>query len=113
MRAALAAALALLLLAPPPCAAPYGWEFADEASTDVDPWTPCERAIEGVLTRGFCRLSCTAKWSYAPERMDCAMLNYDQLLARAHSRGLQAFQQMSQDSFSSVNSGVSKEGAIE
>ena len=51
----------------------YGWKFADEENTLSDPWTPCERKIEGRMTRGFCRLSCTAKWSFAPARMDwCA-----------------------------------------
>ena len=105
--------LLLLLASPPPCAAPYGWQFEDEEGTDDDPWTPCERNIDGSKVRGFCRLSCTAKWSYAPDRMDCPMLNYEQLLARSHSRGLEAFQKMSQDSFSSMNSGVSREGAIE
>ena len=106
---------ALLQLAP----APYGWSYEDEVDTLNDPWTPCERSSTDpyttleVVTRGFCRLSCTARWSFAPERMDCAMLPQEALLSRAHSRGLERFQQMSQDSFSSVNSGVSKEGAIE
>ena len=93
----------------------YGWNFEDEVDTESDPWTPCERTrdtVSGeVTTRGFCRLSCTAKWSYAPERMDCPMLPQEALLSRAHSRGLERFQQMSQDSFSKVNSGVSSLGA--
>lgn len=101
-----------------PAAPQYGWEFADEENTDTDPWTPCEKKQEpsetnptGANLRGFCRLSCTAKWSFAPERMDCPMLPLDKLLARSHSRGLEQFQKMSQDSFSKVNSGVSQLGA--
>ena len=95
-----------------PAAAPYGWSFADEEDTDKDPWTPCEKIREGVvITRGFCRLSCTARYSYAPERMDCPMLPQEALLSRAHSRGLERFQQLSRDSFSKVNSGVSADGA--
>ena len=98
--------------------APYGWAFADEENTDSDPWTPCEKKQlpspanpTGAPVRGFCRLSCTAKWSFAPERMDCAMLPLDALLSRSHSRGLEQYQKMSQDSFSKVNSGVSQLGA--
>ena len=103
----------MLLLAAaslPSVAAPFGWSFADEIDTDTDPWTPCERTQGTTTTRGFCRLSCTAKWSYAPERMDCPMLPQDALLSRAHSRGLESFQRLSQDSFSKVNSGVSSLG---
>jgi hypothetical protein len=106
---------ALLLLAAslPLARAPYGWSTADEVDTGNDPWTPCERTIGGTTVRGFCRLGCTAKWSYAPERMDCPMLSQEALLARSHSRGLERFQQMSQDSFSKVNSGVSALGAAD
>jgi len=43
--------------------------------------------------------------------MDCAMLPLDALLSRSHSRGLEQYQKMSQDSFSKVNSGVSQLGA--
>ena len=103
---------AVLLLAHAPGAfAPYGWSFADEENTQDDPWTPCERRQGNAVIRGFCRLSCTAKWSFAPERMDCPMLPKDALLSRSHSRGLEQFQQMSQNSFSKVNSGVSSLGA--
>jgi len=91
--------------------APYGWSWADEENTDSDPWTPCEKVVNSQKVRGFCRLSCTAKWSFAPERMDCAMLPKDALLSRAHSRGLETFQVMSQNSFSKVNSGVSPLGS--
>jgi hypothetical protein len=103
----------MLVLLLPLAAAPYGWTFSDEENTVADPWTPCERSL-GVaviggaeVVRGFCRLSCTARWSYAPERMDCKMLPLEDLLARSHSRGLERFRLMSQDSFSEVNSGVS------
>ena len=99
---------ALLL---PRVAAPYGWANEDEVDTENDPWTPCERRQGTEMIRGFCRLSCTAKWSYAPERMDCHMLPLDELLSRSHSRGLERFRLMSQDSFSKVNSGVSALGA--
>ena len=105
-----AARLALLSVLVATVCAPYGWSFADEENTDTDPWTPCERMIDGVKVRGFCRLSCTAKWSFAPQRMDCQLLPKEALLSRAHSRGLELFQQMSQDSFSKVNSGISPEG---
>jgi hypothetical protein len=97
--------LLLLAVLPDRTTAPYGWSFDDEKDTDSDPWTPCERTVDGEVVRGFCRLSCTAKWSYAPERMDCEMLPYDALLARSHSRGLESVQRMSRDSFSKVNSG--------
>ena len=89
----------------------YGWQPEDEENTEEDPWTPCERRYAEQTVRGFCRLSCTAKWSYAPERMDCRMLPQEALLARAHSRGLERFRTMSQDSFSKVNSGISALGA--
>uniref|UniRef100_A0A6U7KK10 Uncharacterized protein n=1 Tax=Haptolina brevifila TaxID=156173 RepID=A0A6U7KK10_9EUKA len=96
----------------PLVAAPYEWSDADGQDTGTDPWTPCEkRHRDGTSTRAFCRLSCTAKWSYAPDRMDCPMLPYEALLARSHSRGLESFQKMSQNSFSKVNSGVSQLGA--
>ena len=101
----------LLLAAARPAIAPYGWEWTDEDNTDSDPWTPCEKSSGGAVVRGFCRLSCTARWSFAPERMDCPMLPYQALLKRAHSRGLESFQQMSQNSFSKVNSGVSVLGS--
>ena len=98
----LCALLALLTSAP----APYEWEWADEDNTALDPWTPCEKkTASGEFTRGFCRLSCTARWSFAPERMDCRQLPAEALLRRSHSRGLESFQTMSQESFSSVNSG--------
>ena len=103
--------LLLLLLLLRPSAAPYGWSFDDERETLEDPWTPCERGKDAAKVRGFCRLSCTAKWSYAPERMDCKMLPLEALLARSHSRGLERFRDMSMDSFSKVNSGVSAMGA--
>ena len=102
--------LVLLILCATPVYAPYGWEFADEVNTDTDPWTPCEKTHAHGTERGFCRLSCTARWAYAPERMDCPILPYEKLLRRAHSRGLESFQQMSQNSFSKVNSGVSELG---
>jgi hypothetical protein len=89
----------------------FEWTLADEQDTKNDPWTPCERDQGGTKVRGFCRLSCTAKYSYAPERMDCRMLPQEALLARAHSRGLESFRQLSQNSFSKVNSGVSSLGA--
>ena len=93
--------------------AQYGWTAEDEKDTKDDPWTPCERVeggdangIGGVQVRGFCRLSCTARFSYAPRQLDCPMLDYQQLLARSHSKGNSLFRRMSQDSFSKVNSGV-------
>ena len=98
-----------LLYTLPLSTAPYGWSYADEEDTLNDPWTPCEQ--DGK--HGFCRLSCTAKYSYAPERMQCAMLPQEALLSRAHSRGLERFQKMSGDSFSEVNSGISAPGASE
>ena len=79
-------------------------------NTINDPWTPCERTYGDTTIRAFCRLSCTAKWSYAPERMDCKMLPLEALLSRSHSRGLERFRQLSQDSFSKVNSGISALG---
>ena len=91
----------------PRVSAPYGWSFSDEENTLNDPWTPCEQ--DGIM--GFCRLSCTAKYSYAPQRMDCPMLPREALLSRAHSRGLERFQIMSGDSFSEVNSGLKAQGA--
>jgi len=91
--------------------APYEWSDADEINTDNDPWTPCIKKHASGETRGFCRLSCTAKWAFAPERMDCPMLPRDALLRRSHSRGLESFQKMSQNSFSKVNSGVSDLGS--
>ena len=90
--------LACLALA---SASNYGWDDVHEEGTDDDPWTPC--TMNGV--RGFCRLSCTASWSFAPERMDCEQLDYDKLLARSHSRGMETFTEWSQDSFSKVHSG--------
>ena len=109
-RLRLRAAALVLALVLPLAAAPYEWTDADEQNTDTDPWTPCEKKFADQTIRGFCRLSCTAKWSYAPERMDCRMLPKDALLNRAHSRGLEKFRQMSQDSFSKVNSGISAQG---
>ena len=91
-------------------AARYGWQAADEENTDSDPWTPCEKIYEAQTVRGFCRLSCTAKWSYAPERMNCRMLPLEALLSRSHSRGLERFRALSSDSFSKVNSGISSMG---
>ena len=75
---------------------------------DADPWVPCEKPDPTDYTRrerGLCRLSCTAQWSYAPHRLDCKMLDWDVLLRRSHSRGMFLYRQMSQDSFSKVNSG--------
>lgn len=96
----------------------YGWSAADEVNTADDPWTPCERVeggdangIGGTQVRGFCRLSCTARFSYAPRQLDCEMLDYNKLLARSHSRGNTLYRKMSQDSFSKVNSGVSQLGS--
>ena len=86
----------------------YGWTAEDQIGTDTDPWVPCDKTgTAGTLVRGFCRLSCTARWSYAHERMDCRQLPWNELLARAHSQGQFAFRQLSQDSFSKVNSGPS------
>ena len=94
-----------------PCGAQYGWNPEDEEGTDEDPWTSCQRtSADGVVTRGFCRLQCTAKWSYAPHRMDCEMRPYEELLKRSHSKGSSHFRKMSQDSFSKVNSGISPLG---
>ena len=81
--------LLALILSLEPIFAPYGWSWDDEKDVDSDPWTPCEKKHGPEVIRGFCRLSCTAKWSYAPERMDCPMLDNDALLSRAHSRGLE------------------------
>lgn len=95
------------------------WQAADEEHTDSDPWTPCEKNYHDgqggpvSVVRGFCRLSCTAKWSYAPERMDCRMLPLEALLSRSHSRGLERFRALSQDSFSKVNSGISAMGTAD
>lgn len=63
-----------------------------------DPWVPCEQ--RGV--RGFCRLSCSAKWSYRPEYNDCEMLNQDQLLKRSFGVKAAEYRQLSEDTYSSV-----------
>ena len=105
-----AAPLALAVLLPL-ASAQYGWRPEDELNTIEDPWTPCEKTYGKTTVRAFCRLSCTARWSYAPERMNCRMLPLEALLSRSHSRGLERFQQLSQDSFSKVNSGVSDQGS--
>ncbi len=89
----------------------FAWGPEDELNTEDDPWTSCQRTgADGVVVRGFCRLKCTARWSYAPHRMDCEMLPYEELLARAHSKGQSIFRKLSQDSFSKVNSGTSPLG---
>ena len=99
---------ALLTLGLPSARCQYGWTAEDQIGTDTDPWVPCDKSgPSGALVRGFCRLSCTARWSYAHERMDCRQLPWNELLARAHSQGQFAFRQLSQDSFSKVNSGPS------
>ena len=110
--------LCALLCALPLAAAQYGWASSDEVDTADDPWTPCERVdggdangIGGRQVRGFCRLSCTARFSYAPRQLDCPMLDQNALIARSHSKGNTLFRQMSLDSFSKVNSGVNPLGS--
>ena len=78
-----------------------------QEDTDLDPWTPCQKTRSEGIVYGFCRLSCTARWSYAPERMDCEILPKAELLARSHSAGMKTYRAMSSDSFSKVNSGFS------
>ena len=98
--------LLLMLLHAPHVPAPFEWEWADQEDTQLDPWTPCDKwQADGTKIRGFCRLSCTTRWSFAPKRLDCRQLPADPLLRRSHSRGLERFQTMSQQSFSAVNSG--------
>ena len=98
--------LLLMLLHAPHVPAPFEWEWADQEDTQLDPWTPCDKwQADGTQIRGFCRLSCTTRWSFAPKRLDCRQLPADPLLRRSHSRGLERFQTMSQQSFSAVNSG--------
>ena len=104
LRVLLCAALVAL------AAAQQAWRPQDEVGTEDDPWTSCQRTVDGVIVRGFCRLKCTARWSYAPHRMDCEMLPYEELLKRSHSKGSSQFRRMSQDSFSKVNSGISDLG---
>ena len=107
-------AFCLLVVLLPLVTAPYDWSDADQLDTGEDPWTPCQKKnADGTSTRAFCRLSCTAKWAFAPDRLDCPTLPYDALLRRAHSRGLESFQRMSQNSFSKVNSGVSPLGGAD
>ena len=92
---------------PPLTAGQYGWTAADMQNTDIDPWVPCDKPTpDGGLQKGFCRLSCTASWSFAPELNDCRMLPWE-LLERSHSQGMFAFRKLSQDSNSKVNSGPS------
>ena len=77
------------------------------ADVENDPWMPCRKVVadgEGDV-HGFCRLSCTAKWAYAPHRMDCEMLDPAELLKRSFGIGLEAYRTLSEDSFSKVNSG--------
>lgn len=98
--------LLLMLLHAPHVPAPFEWEWADQEDTQLDPWTPCDKwQADGTKVRGFCRLSCTTRWSFAPKRLDCRQLPAAPLLRRSHSRGLELFQTMSQQSFSAVNSG--------
>ena len=98
--------LLLMLLHAPHVPAPFEWEWADQEDTQLDPWTPCDKwQADGTKVRGFCRLSCTTRWSFAPKRLDCRQLPAAPLLRRSHSRGLERFQTMSQQSFSAVNSG--------
>lgn len=76
-------------------------------NVDGDPWMPCTQQTASGAVRGFCRLSCTAKWAYAPHRMDCEMLDPDELLKRSFGIGMSTYRQLSEDSFSKVNSGPS------
>ena len=74
-----------------------------------DPWVPCGKMLpsaDGSTSKGFCRLSCTAKWSYAPDRMDCEMIESLPLIERSFSLGLPIYQALSRDSFSKVQSAV-------
>eukprot|EP00316_Scyphosphaera_apsteinii_P006198 CAMPEP_0119301874 /NCGR_PEP_ID=MMETSP1333-20130426/3586_1 /TAXON_ID=418940 /ORGANISM="Scyphosphaera apsteinii, Strain RCC1455" /LENGTH=91 /DNA_ID=CAMNT_0007304077 /DNA_START=191 /DNA_END=466 /DNA_ORIENTATION=- len=80
-----------------------------EEGTESDPWTPCQKPGAGGVTHGFCRLSCTAKWSFAPDRMDCLMLPKDALLQRSYAKGAAVYRELSTDSHSKVNSGVSSD----
>ena len=65
---------------------------------DEDPWVPCEQ--QG--TRGFCRLSCNAKWSFRPEFNNCEMLDQDQLLKRSFGVKAADYRILSEDTYSSV-----------
>ena len=85
----------------------YTIKQEDRLNTDKDPWTPCNRTTSAGVERGYCRLSCTARWAYAPHLMDCEMLPQEDLYLQSHSRGVSTFRQMSSDSFSNVNSGPS------
>ena len=76
-------------------------------NVDEDPWMPCTQQTASGEVRGFCRLSCTAKWAYAPHRMNCEMLDPDELLKRSFGIGMSTYRQLSEDSFSKVNSGPS------
>ena len=70
-------------------------------------WVPCEKPTSYGSVKGFCRQACAAFWAYAPDRLDCEMLPRDELLKRAHSKGMEPFRQLSLDSYSKVNSGPS------
>ena len=78
-----------------------------EQDTDTNPWVPCEKPTSYGSVKGFCRQACAAFWAYAPDRLDCEMLPRDELLKRAHSKGMEPFRQLSLDSYSKVNSGPS------
>ena len=71
-----------------------------------DPWMPCTQQTASGEVRGFCRLSCTAKWAYAPQRMDCEMLEPEELLKRSFGIGLAAYRTLSEDSFSKARTGI-------
>ena len=92
---------------PPPRRGRQLYSIPEEHLADVeqDPWVPCRRnTAEGVeLESGFCRLSCVAKWSYAPHRMDCEMLEQEELLKRAFGLGQTSFRELSQNSFSKAH----------
>ena len=66
---------------------------------DKDPWVVCEQ--RGV--RGFCRLSCAAKWSYRPEFNDCAMLDQNELLKKSYGVKANEFRRLSIDTYSKVS----------
>ena len=69
---------------------------------DDDPWVPCLRGSVGEELRGFCRLSCVTAWSFAPQRMECEMLDPGPLIARSFGVGQSAFRELSENSFSKV-----------
>ena len=67
-------------------------------NVDKDPWVVCEQRG----TRGFCRLSCAAKWSYRPEFNDCEMLDQESMLKKSYGVKQAEHRRISEDSFSKV-----------